>query len=597
MSKLACFFSCLAIFFVSFIFYPRWEKPTVNATISWDVSGYYWYLPATFIYKDLKQQAFADSILQKYVPTPERQQSFKHSSGNWVNVYSSGMSIMYLPFFTIAHFISRPLGYPADGFSLPYQLAVQMSSVLIAFIGIWYYRKLLLRFFNDGVVSIMILLLVIGTNYLNYTAIDGALTHNWLFTLYTMLLLNTDNYYTKPQKRYAINIGLLIGIIVLIRPTEIIAILIPALWGIENIKIASLRRRLHFLLLNKKHVIVTALLVILIGSIQVFYWYYVTGNFLVYSYEEKGFSWLHPHFIDYTLSYKSGWLTYTPLLVFSFLGIITFLRKGKNKVLVLTFFILSWYITSAWDIWWYGGTGGRAMIQAYPIILFPFAYFIDSIRKNNNAKWLFTPIILLFCYVNIWFTYSAHAEGGLYDPNGMTKAYYWHVVGRYNVPEHTKIFKDTDEYFTGVPHNLTLLYSNDFEDSSIASSNHVIEGQYSGYIDKDVEFGPEFTIPFNKKNADWVRASINAKVSSKEWDYWRMPQFIISFIRSSEKNYVKSNMIRINRFIEPGTLQNLFFDVKVPQEQIDSIKVWLWNPGSYHPIIVDNLKLYTFEEQ
>ncbi|HLO38540.1 MAG TPA: hypothetical protein VK173_08620, partial [Lacibacter sp.] len=59
---------CVLMMAVSFFYYPKWSRPGSEATISWDVSGYYMYLPATFIYKDLKQCSFKDSILSKYQP-------------------------------------------------------------------------------------------------------------------------------------------------------------------------------------------------------------------------------------------------------------------------------------------------------------------------------------------------------------------------------------------------------------------------------------------------------------------------------------------------------------------------------------------------
>src|SRR5580704_9191877 len=64
------YFLCVALMcYASFFFYPRWRQAKTDAAISWDVSGYYWYLPSVFIYHDLKGQAFKDSILAKYQPT------------------------------------------------------------------------------------------------------------------------------------------------------------------------------------------------------------------------------------------------------------------------------------------------------------------------------------------------------------------------------------------------------------------------------------------------------------------------------------------------------------------------------------------------
>jgi hypothetical protein len=48
--------------YTAFIFYPKWKQSGVEATISWDASGYYMYLPALFIYQDIKTCSFKDSV-------------------------------------------------------------------------------------------------------------------------------------------------------------------------------------------------------------------------------------------------------------------------------------------------------------------------------------------------------------------------------------------------------------------------------------------------------------------------------------------------------------------------------------------------------
>ena len=65
-------------FMAGAFYYPKWNKSWSEATISWDVSGYYHYLPAIFIYKDLKQQIWLDSINHKYLPSPAYDQAFVH---------------------------------------------------------------------------------------------------------------------------------------------------------------------------------------------------------------------------------------------------------------------------------------------------------------------------------------------------------------------------------------------------------------------------------------------------------------------------------------------------------------------------------------
>lgn len=594
LSKVTYILSCLILLYTSFIFYPKWNAEHTEATIAWDVSGYYWYLPATFIYKDLKKQEFADSIIDKYNPTPEWMQSFKHKSGNQVNVYSSGMAVMYLPFFTVAHLVAKPLGYPADGFSIPYQLAIQIGGVLMALIGLWYYRKLLRKWFSDKTVSIMLLLIVVGTNYLNYAAIETGLSHNWLFTLYALLLLNTYNFYNRPSYNYSIRIGLLIGLIILIRPTEIISILIPLLWGMEGISFGAIKKQLKYLSTQYKQVLLTSVAVIAIGSIQIIYWLYVTGEPLVYSYEEKGFSWLAPHFKSYMFSTRSGWLMYTPLLLFSFLGLIPFLKYGKNKVMVLLFFFLSLYITSAWDIWWYGGSGGRAMIQSYPVILIPFATLIERLQYTKVIKWLLAPFMLLFAYINIWFTYNAHKGEGLYSANGgMTKAFYWNVIGRVHVNDEIFKLQDTKEVYIGTLKDKELLYKNGFNDldSNISGMLNNSKALFMGPRSSSPEFAFNF---YNENNKQWIRTSALYKVGIIEHEYWQMMQLIVKFTKAG--NVVQERILRIPRFLGNGETKEIYLDCPIPKEPFDSIIIIYWNGGSDKHVTIDDLKVWSFNE-
>ncbi len=126
--------------FLTFAFfsYPKWQQEQAEATIGWDVSGYYLYLPAIFIYGDVQELKFFPAILDKYHPTPDFQQAFLHRSGHYVMKDSCGQAVMYAPFFFIAHTIASVTDYEADGFSRPYQLMLSFGSLLVAFIGLFF---------------------------------------------------------------------------------------------------------------------------------------------------------------------------------------------------------------------------------------------------------------------------------------------------------------------------------------------------------------------------------------------------------------------------------------------------------------------------
>ncbi|MBL7827994.1 MAG: glycosyltransferase family 39 protein, partial [Saprospiraceae bacterium] len=233
-SRFAYWASAVLIIASSLFYYPKWKAGGTEATISWDVSGYYLYLPAALIYKDVKQLKWWAEVDAKYHPGPGMGQAFKHPSGNYVMKYSMGQAIQFLPWFLTAHVLAEPLGYPADGFSRPYQVAISWGSLLVMLFGLWMLRKVLLRYFSDRVTAAVLISIAFGSNYLEYAGITGAMTHNWLFTLYASLIYCTIRFYEKPGYGWAILVGLLVGWATLTRPTEIISALIPLLWGVHS---------------------------------------------------------------------------------------------------------------------------------------------------------------------------------------------------------------------------------------------------------------------------------------------------------------------------------------------------------------------------
>lgn len=590
-STLVCI---VVMMYTMFIFYPRYEQQTGESTFQWDAGTYYSYLPSLFIYNDLKTQHLTDSVKFDYDFEPGISYSSRPDTPKVLN-YSSGMAVIYLPAFAVAHQLAKPLGYPADGFSKPYQAVTQIFCFLIAVAGLWYFRKLLLIYFSDTVTAITIFIMAIGTNYLNYASVDVILTHSSLFTIYVLLILNTINFYKHPSTKYAISIGLLYGLAVLIRPTEMLAIIIPLTWGLESLRKSALLERLTFLKKNFKYIIITTVCAALVGSIQILYWYYVTGQPIYYSYQ-FGFFWDLRFFERYLFSFRSGWFIYNPPIFLAAIGLLMYPFKGINKVSVIFFFLLNLYVISAWEIWYYSGIGGRAMIQSYPIVFFPFAVFIRQILAHKYIKWLLIPLSIGFIYFNAWLVYNAHRPPGLVSGSSITRAYFLAVVGRFDVPKEVYTLKDTDELYKGERTNMKLIYENNFEnDTTIYCPLEPIEGDRSLCIDAEHTQSPDMIFDYSNSKADWIHAQADIKQFYQEHEEWKMVQFIVCFINKYGDN-VKDRMIRINRFTHPNMIKPVSFDIKIPEGEFSTIKVVFWTPGSNQQVLIDNVKLYQFNE-
>ena len=595
LSRVAYFVSVLLMCYASFFFYPRYKQHATEATIAWDVSGYYWYLPSIFIYKDLEHQAFKDSILKKYTPTGTNfQQGMQLDNGNYVMKYSSGMAVMFLPFFTIAHILAGPLGYPKDGFSLPYQLAIQLGGFLISILGLWYLRKLLLNFYSDKVVAITLALLIFGSNYLNYSAIDCGMSHCWLFTIYVFILLNTHYFYQSFKVKYAIRIGLLVGIATLTRPTDIISGLIPLLWGMESISFTAIKERITLVIKQFKGLLLAGICAALVISIQLIYWKHVSGHWLVYSYGDQSFSWKHPHALLYSFNYRCGWLVYAPMLMLAIAGFIPFLKNGKNKVAIIVFCLLNYYIVSAWDIWWYGG---RAMVQSYPVFMFPLATLVNVALDRKILLWIITPIAILFIYFNVWITWQYH-RGNLYDSDSMTKRYFWRVLGRWSAPGNTIVLRDDAELFEGVPRDLHLLYQNDLKNDTGAFHTSIVNKGTDLLLTKDKQFSSIYHFAFNGDHAKWLRIQATFHCKVKEWETWRMAEFVVKLIDSSKpgNKAVKANMIRVYRVLNDGDNKDISLDMKLPHVHYDSVNIQFWNGDGDKELGISNLQAWSFNE-
>ncbi len=578
------------ILFTAFGFYPKWNKQYTENTFGWDVAGYYLYLPAVFIYQDVKQLSFAPGMIEQHRLTPDFQQAHRIENGNYVLKYSCGQAVSYLPFFALAHLYALNSDYPADGFSKPYQVMISMGALLIALLGLYLLRKILLLWFSDGATALTLLTLTFATNYLDYTAIHGAMTHNYLFTLYALLLLLSIRFYQMPRMRIAAAIGIVIGLMALTRPTEIIAAIIPAFWGLPNITFTSLKKRLSFLFNHKVKLLLAAACCLAIGSIQLVYWKAVGNQWIIYSYKGETFHWLRPHVLDALLKYKTGWLVYSPAMWFSVIGFYFLYRKDRSLFWPCLLFIIPFvYLVTAWHNWWYGGgLGLRAMIQSYPVLALPMAACFESLFRHRVGQGLLVVLIPVFIYYNLWLTYNAH-EGHQYHAAQMTRAYFWKTVGRLHHNHQDLKLLDTDEYFSGNRKEVTSIYHNDFKKDTALWKCQAPEKEHQMCLQKA---NRTFRIPLDKRNTNcqWLHVRGDFYTIGQEWNVWTMGQLQVRFY--SDGQNIKTRMIRVNRLLLKG-INDVYFDVKRPKAEIDSVVLEVKNP-SWVPLVAKNLEVQCF---
>ncbi|MCC2545887.1 glycosyltransferase family 39 protein [Hymenobacter sp. BT175] len=399
----------------------RWKPLEV---FDWDAGGYYVYLPSAFIYHDLGR---ADSLarLQAAVHDPSHHHNMgllTLANGRVISKYPLGVALAQLPWFAGAHLYAQATGQPADGFSRPYQQSIMVAGLCYGLLGLWVLRKLLCHYFDDGPAAWALAAVGLGTNAFHYLSFEAAMAHAPLLLWQASLLYCTARWYETPRPRWILGIGLFLGLAALTRPTEALFALIPLAWGITSA--AGIRGRLGFL---GRHIGVVAgavLLALVLVSLQLVFWRVVSGQWLVYTYED-GFDFRHPHLLDGLFSFRKGWLLYTPLMLVALLSV-GWLRRWVPAALLPTLLLVPvvLYVTFSWEQWWYGGSfGQRSLISLYPLLALPLAALVAS--TQNGPRWRYfaaRTVLALGIVLNLWQT-RQYSTGALAWDNTTAEAY------------------------------------------------------------------------------------------------------------------------------------------------------------------------------
>lgn len=413
----------ILLFSIWFQFFAkRWNHDRI---IEWDVISYYSYLPATFIYKDLSLD-FVKQNPDKFGPWfwP-----LKAPNGNYVEKMTMGMSLLYSPFFAIAHFLADPLGYEPSGYSTPYRFAISIGALFYLLLGLLLLRKLLLRHFSDTATAITLILVTLGTNLTWYATIEPGMTHVYSFTLFVLFIYLLEQWIEKATLWNSILFGALCGLISLIRPTNAAIGILILLWGVNNKN--TLKGRVNLLLLRWPYIFAMALSAIAIWVPQMLYWKMQTGHFFYHSYGQEGFFFLSPHITDGLFSFRKGWLLYTPVMAVALAGLALLSNFTKGKTLALaTFTTFNVYIIFSWWSWWYGGSfGARAFIESYALLALPLAALVQwALSKKIYIKIASATFFGLLLSHSIFQTFQYYYGAIHWD--SMTREAYFDSFGR-----------------------------------------------------------------------------------------------------------------------------------------------------------------------
>lgn len=398
---------------------------------SYDIDGYYVYLPAMFIYHDMGNMAFHRDVQMKYGVSEDTYYIFPQPNGRRTNMYAVGTALFQMPLFLAAYaWADHVDGYKPDGYDTPFQVAGFFSNLLWVLLGLWVLRKFLLFYFNDTVTALVLACIAFGTNLYTYTVFTPGMSHTYVFFIYAAMLYYIHRWYTLGTKQPFYMLALLVGLAVITRPIAGIVGLLVLLWGVNSL--GAWRERVSFLLEQGSRWLVATGIFMLVALVQMSYWKYTSGHWIFFSYQNDGFDFLHSKLWDGLVGYRKGWFVYTPVALAGMAGLALMWWRDKRQAPVFTgFFIVIIYVVFSWRNWWYGGSFScRALIDVLPVLAYPLGIFtawvLASRRKIALAGMLvfYSGCIALNCFQSYQYVEN------ILHCDRMSKTFYWKIFGK-----------------------------------------------------------------------------------------------------------------------------------------------------------------------
>ncbi len=566
-----------------------WHNSSGNPNqhiIQSDGKGYYSYLPYLFLGQPM--QGIPDI-------------ANKNPDLNRVNKYFVGTAIAMSPFFGIACGVAYCTGEKMDGYSMPFQKAIGLAAWFYLLLGLYFLKSLLKLYkIRISVIPWVLFLIVFGTNLLMYTVDSPSMSHVYSFSFISIFLFLAKKYFIDKNKRFLYLNAFVLGLIILIRPINILVILaLPFLSG--NLK--TFKESLVSVFNFQKMGIVVLILGVLY-FLQSYLWYQQTGKWSAQIYEDEGFNFLSPKIWEVLFGFRKGLFIYTPLALLGFIGILS-RRKFKFELIsyLLFFGVLIYFISSWWN-WYYGSSfGQRALIDFYALVALGLAFLLQSIKSKAIKISIYT---LCFLFMGLNLVQSTQYYYNIITPDFMnfgkyrytflqTSDAYINSLGGYSdilpYQSHPKLIIDVNADFE--KENSMVKVGNTIYDKEIKS-------RVCDYSKK--EFNCMLEIPTNQQftSSKGLFAEISLDRKELETNSCSSALVIFDICDSSGSSYYY-NSFPVNEYPDSktGVWKTWHYSIHLNINILpkDKIRIYLWNRNQ-KPFYIDNfkLKLYRLSE-
>jgi hypothetical protein len=384
------------LFVASILLLISWNNKNINPICS-DGAGYYEYLPAFFHYDDLWLENLEERGLNNWKNGLGVSCYYSEETNKNIILYPIGVSVLLSPFYFLAYALSLLFHQEIDPYSSIFQLLTRIGAIFYFILGSYLLMSKICKRFNCIKIIILFTLTITSTNVVSYIAFDSCFSHIYSFSFVCILISYLINYFSENTINF-FHVGFILGILFLIRNTNIIFIvlLFPVFW--DNYK-----------LINFKNLISFNIPFFIIVLPQLIYNYYGSGKILFSAYSNlgKNFDKLsNPDIFNVLFSVNYGWFFWCPICLFSiFIGILNVkLNKGIKSILYISLLVITLqiYIVSSWYMQGFGSSyGHRGFVEYIPLTLIFLLLSSSFLFSRKYLTIFFLSFFTLISFINI----------------------------------------------------------------------------------------------------------------------------------------------------------------------------------------------------
>lgn len=575
----------ISLIIISFSFVIHFkDNRNLDHVIFSDGEGYYAYLPAYFIQQDPTYQSTM-KMEESYVGHP---MNFfyvtEYKKGKYINKYFPGVALMQLPGFAFTSLALYVAGKPVTGYSRAYLLAFYLTSLIFAILGFWLFVRNIKIYIEknkiqlpDKIIYCLAGAIFFGTAIFYSLLAYPSFSHVYSFFLINALFFYFQQYQTEQKKTFLLYCGILLGLIFLVRPTNLIVVLFLLFF------FDSFQSFWIFLkdLFNWKSVLFLYVIVpfLLLCSVLLLVLKWQTGSFFAWSYRGESFNFNQLRLLQSWFSYRIGIFLHHPVLLICVPGIFILYKSNLYKSIVwIIYFLISSYLISSWWCWDYESVfGHRGFSEHFLIFIFPLLYLYQFTRKKS-VIWFLVGITLLYSLMRFY-----QKVENIFPNQKFTAKTYWKsmfdidnsIIEKYTNRSHCIPFGKLENVYEVTSKERNITY-NSTREYGLNATFHFPQDRLNNRFFIEATFRKKI-----KKEEDW-RDIIFVTDSYSKIDLSRY------YFTQPIYNYYKEGN---GEWVETSCQE----EIPLVFGQKDSVNIYIWNKALKHFEIKDyKLKVYEY---